>query len=392
MKKLKIVQILENTTPCWDNDRMRPSVRHAFKKALKCRTGALGALLFASETETRLVPCTCKSPACPSCGQRARVQWLREQLAGLPDIPYKGITLTMPDVLWPFFRRNRRLLDYLPVLGAKVLSTWAKEKYGAQLLTMVVPHTFSRYVTFNPHLHVLVSVFGLRSSDSRLVPLTFNRDRLMRRWRRAVIMLLLKAVEEGILVHEGETKDVELLLREQSELWWSVNIAHCKGKRHFLNYIARYARHPAIAEHRIMDVNDRWVVFWADDHRLKRRTETWRAPSRFVELLAEHIPDRYQHSIRHFELLSPRGKNRSNALIFELLGQQRRTRPKRISWTQARKEFSSLDALVDSNGQPMHRKGWVSPCALQNMSGFCDGVRKGKDAVAGHPSSGEDFP
>ena len=33
-------------------------------------------------------------------------QWQRERWAALPDVPYKGITFTMPDVLWSLFRDN----------------------------------------------------------------------------------------------------------------------------------------------------------------------------------------------------------------------------------------------------------------------------------------------
>lgn len=113
--------ILIDTESDWDKNTTRPAVRRAFRKVVKCRTFALGALLFASQNELRLVPGTCKSRGCPSCGQRNTEQWQREQWAALPDIPYKGITLTMPDVLWPLFQHNRKLLACLSTLGAKVI-------------------------------------------------------------------------------------------------------------------------------------------------------------------------------------------------------------------------------------------------------------------------------
>ncbi len=39
---------------------------------------------------------TCKSRFCTSCGQRATEAWQEDLEAILPDIPYIGITLTMP--------------------------------------------------------------------------------------------------------------------------------------------------------------------------------------------------------------------------------------------------------------------------------------------------------
>ena len=62
----------------WDKHTTRPAVRRAYRKTVKCRTFALGALLFASGNELRLVPGSCKSRGCPSCGQRNTEQWQRE--------------------------------------------------------------------------------------------------------------------------------------------------------------------------------------------------------------------------------------------------------------------------------------------------------------------------
>src|SRR5262249_42761521 len=71
------------TRPHWDREQTRSSVRLAFRKALQCRTPALGAEVYASENQERVVFHTCKSRACPSCGHRATIQWQRERWAAL---------------------------------------------------------------------------------------------------------------------------------------------------------------------------------------------------------------------------------------------------------------------------------------------------------------------
>ena len=110
----------------WDRDGTRPAAREAFAKAVDCGTEALGAEVFASAGEERVVYHTCKSRACPSCGHQATRAWQRDQWRELPDVPYAHVCLTMPDVLWPLFQRNRHLLHDLPVLGAQVLQQWAR--------------------------------------------------------------------------------------------------------------------------------------------------------------------------------------------------------------------------------------------------------------------------
>ena len=70
-------QVLEIHRVEWDRDDTRSSVREAFAKVVDCGTGALGAEVFASDTEERVVYHTCKSRACPSCGYQATRAWQR---------------------------------------------------------------------------------------------------------------------------------------------------------------------------------------------------------------------------------------------------------------------------------------------------------------------------
>src|SRR5439155_5303845 len=122
-------RILVATRGHWDRDGTRPAVRQNFEKMINCRTPALGAEVYASETEEKLVYHTCKSRACPSCGHRATGLWQREQWTALPDMPYAGGIPTMPDVLWPIFQQNRHLLRDLPPLGAAAIQQWGKARY-----------------------------------------------------------------------------------------------------------------------------------------------------------------------------------------------------------------------------------------------------------------------
>jgi Transposase zinc-binding domain len=125
-------QIFTATREQWNRAAVRPAVRENFEKVLRCRTLALGAEVYASETEKKLVPHTCKSRACPSCGHRATILWQRDQWNALPDVPYLGITYTMPDVLWPIFQQNRHLLHDLPALAGAVIQQYLKIRHGVR--------------------------------------------------------------------------------------------------------------------------------------------------------------------------------------------------------------------------------------------------------------------
>ena len=357
-------QILEATRDLWDRSETRPAVRENFARMLDCRTPVLGAEVYASEDEEKLVPHTCKSRACPSCGYRATLLCQREQSVALPDIPYAGIVLTMPNVLWSIFRENRHLLHDLPALGADVIQQWVKARYGVRVLIMVVQHTFGGDLKFYPHLHILVSAGGLQESEGRwLARLRFDKSALMPMWRYAVITYLRAALKANVLASSLEAKELWHTFTTQYERWWHIYIDRLMSKRHFLGYAARYVRRPPIAQRRLLKVTDREVEFLTKEGRTKRLVKIRYSLEEFIAALAVHVLDRYRHAIRYFGLLAPGAKSRTSAALFAILGQQKRPRPKRLSWRNSLLRYFGVDPLIDSRGQVMHWVGRQMPAA-----------------------------
>jgi hypothetical protein len=353
-RKEPLKEILASTREFWDQPGIRPSVRSNFEKVLKCRTEALGSEVYASSTEQKVVHHTCKSRACPSCGHRATTLWQREMWMALPDIEFAGVVFTMPDVLWPILRGNRHLLDDLPALGAAVIDQWSKETHGAQLMIMVIRHTFGRHLNFNPHLHVLVSEGGLRTADGAWIAgCRFNKKVLMKRWRYAVIMYLREAVKRGLLRSEATAQEMRRLLTTQYGRWWNVDVQRCTSKEHYLRYAGRYARRPPIAQYRILTSNDEEISFRTMDHKMKREVVTRYAPEDFIRALSDHVPDHYRHAIRYFGLLAPRAKRCTFGALFAQLGQIRRPKPKHLSWAKSIEREFRVDPLRDSKGEYM---------------------------------------
>ena len=347
--------------PHWDHQQTRPAVREAFRKVLVCGTAALGAEVYASANETRLVFHTCKSRACPSCGYRATTLWQRDQWRELPDTRYAHVTLTMPDVLWPLFQQNRHLLHDLPVLGAKVIEHWARYTYGVRLMILVIPHTFGRHLNFNSHLHVLVSEGGLDADGTTWRKAPLKNMALMPLWRYAVVAYLREAYSKGLLETGLSTPQLEDLLQRQLERWWNTHIQRFRGKKQFLGYVGRYARRPPIAQRRFRKTDGQEVQFLTKDTKTKQTVVTRYTTADFVTTLADHIPDRYRHNIRYFGLLAPRTKARTHDTVFALLGQKRLGKPRRLNWAASLRKYFGVDPLVDRKGERMHWVGRLEP-------------------------------
>ena len=355
-------QILTLARPYWDSDKTRPAVRSAFRKARQCRTPALGAEVYSSANQEKIVYHSCKARPCPSCGYRATVQWQRERWAALPDVPYKGITFTMPEVLWPLFRDNSHLARALPAFGSTVIQTRANAQHGVRVGVVDILHTFNGKLEFNSHVHAMVTAGGLHGSTGTWVPSIYlDRDRLMEAWRRTVIALLRAALLSGQLSTNMTADKLETLLAQQEKRWWSIRIQSFKSKAQFLRYAGRYARRPPIAQYRITSIENQTVTFWYRDKKLRRRLYVQCSVEEFVERWAQHILEPYWDAVRSFGLFGPRAVGEISAAVFALLKQEPRPRPRPRRWAQSIKRDYGRDPLLDNTGQRMKWARRIAP-------------------------------
>jgi Putative transposase len=178
----------------------------------------------------------------------------------------------------------------------------------------------------------------------------------MEGWRRAVIALLRAALRAGRLYTTMDVAQMEEMLTQQENRWWSIKIQSFTSKEHFLRYAGRYVRRPPIAQRRIADVGERTVTFWFKDKKLRRRVFVQCSLEEFIDRWTQHIPERYQHAVRSFGLFGPRSLTQTSAAIFVILGQERRPRPRPRPWADSLKRDFGHDPLLDQTGKRMK---WV---------------------------------
>ena len=313
----RLKNIFELAQDEWDHPAERAAVRDNFRKVCACRTSALGGNVYASTAGEKVFFYTCKSKCCPSCGNRATLQWLLEQGDALPDISFVGIVLTMPPVFWPVFKAHRHLQHDLPALAAAVLQQWAWNLYQVRLHIIVIQHTFGGRLNHFPHLHMMVSAGGLKPAEARWVEsLKFDRAQIMGLWRFAVTSYLWKANRDGLLRKPSLPKEFDELLHEEVQRdYWHIHLSPKMSKKHFLGYAGRYIRRLPIAQNRILKVTEDEVVYLAKDTKLRPCGRRCRQ-AEFVALLCAHVQERYRHSMRYFGLLAPRTKRLTSGAVF----------------------------------------------------------------------------
>jgi hypothetical protein len=285
------------------------------------------------------------------------VQWQRERWAALPDVAYKGITFTMPDVLWPLFGDNPHLTAALSPLAAGIIQTRVSVRSGLRVGVVAILHTFNGKLAFNSHVHTMVTAGGLCSLSNSWVPTVYyERDRLLESWRSAVVKLLRTALRLGQLVSALTVNEIETLINDQEKRWWSINIQSFKSKAHFLRYAGRYVRRPPIAQKRVTYVGEGIVQFWYKDKKLHRKVYVQCSQKEFIERWIQHIPERYRHAVRSFGLFAPRAIAHTMDAVFAILGQEHRTRPTPRRWAESIKSSFGRNPLLDSKDMRMK---WV---------------------------------
>jgi Putative transposase/Transposase zinc-binding domain len=370
--KAPLKQFLKDTIPDWDHDGTPPNVRANLWKIVKCGTAALGAEVFASTTNQKIVYHTCKSRFCPSCGARNAGVWQAKLESAIPETPYQEINFTMPQVFWSLFADNRELLNDLAAVGARAIEYWANARHGARVILMVVQQTYGGFLNFYPHLHTLVSAGGLDETRVRWIPnLEFtkneHRHELMLAWRFALLAYVNAAIQAKILKSERSVDQLALVLDTEGKRDWNIFVSQRVRKKSVVDHIGRYIRKPPIAQYRLTRLNDKEVQYFAKDTRNKCLTPVRYTNQEFLTLLIPHVADRYCNSMRYFGLLAPRSKILLS-VVFDLLNQQQRPIPGYLPWATSLARTFGVNPLIGQDGSVLRRVGSIKASSVSDSS------------------------
>ena len=141
-------------------------------------------------------PFSCKTfHLCPSCDQKRTLlyaEYLAENL--LLDLPHRQFVFTIPKILRPWFKTNKRFFGEVSRLIFSLLSEFFSLAAGQKLqCAMVVSYqSFGEFAKFHPHWHVLVLEGGFSEHDRFVyLPLSANEG-LLKVWRAAMLALFLE--------------------------------------------------------------------------------------------------------------------------------------------------------------------------------------------------------
>ena len=348
---------------CWYEGVIRAAVIENVQKILTCRTFQLGYHLYKCPSphcsNIRLIPHSCKSRFCSSCGKIATDRWTEERLSDILAVGYHHLVFTLPWQLRALCLLNRQIMFQLLFLSAsESIQSWTK-KYGGYIPGIyIVLHTFGSDIKFNPHFHVIITAGGLSLDHVRWInaPNDFLMPEagLKKRWRHNVISRIIKANEKGLLempflAKKGEYLNLRGVISVIAKLCWYINI----GERLLeiglsVKYIGRYTKRPVIAEARIIYCDKRWIVFRFKDYAEGGKISPKKMGTfTFITYLTQHIPDKNFRIVRGYGIFSNRLKGELLPKARILLSQpaQQEKLPQK-SWRERKLESTGKDPII----------------------------------------------
>ncbi len=349
----------------WYKGNIRSTVYENVEKILKCRTPQLGYHIYQCPScqEIRLIPHTCKSRFCSSCGKIATDKWTAERLSDILPVGYHHLVFTLPWQLRSICRLNRKVMLQLLFTAVSVsIQTWTKEYGGYIPGFYVVLHTFGSDLKFNPHFHVLITAGGLsldhkiwvNAPDDFLMP----ERGLKKRWKYNVTKGIISANKRGLLVMPFLPKKKQYLnlrgvISAISKLAWYVFIGIRLNEIGLsIKYVGRYTKKPVIAETRIISFSSRWIVFKFKDYANGGKISSRKMGLfTFIAYLIEHIPDKYFRNVRGYGIFSNRLKGELLPKVRNSLNQPEKKKKNQgqKTWRELHTERTGKDPLICEN-------------------------------------------
>src|SRR6516165_6509629 len=219
-----------------------------------CRTAALGGHVERCEdcAHTRIAYNSCRNRHCPKCQWPAAAAWLAAREAELLPVPYFHTVFTLPAAISAIAYQNKpKVYGLLFTAAAAVLTAIAADPkhLGASIGVTAVLHTWGQNLQHHPHVHCIVPGGGLSPDGKRWIackPSFFLPVRVLSRLFRRLFLQGLEAMHAA------------------GELQLFTDLG---GPKQVLAYLARYTHRVAIANSRLLDLDETHVSFRWKDYR-----------------------------------------------------------------------------------------------------------------------------
>lgn len=312
---LDVAEIFERFGQHLERSPLTPEQGRAVRAIRACRTAALGGhqLVCSACGYSRPVYNSCRNRHCPKCQALAQGRWVQACMQRILPVLYFHVVFTLPQELRPLAHRNRRVVfELLFAAASKTLLTLGADprRLGAQLGLTAVLHTWTRDLSFHPHLHTIVTGGGVTAGGTWSA--VKHRDFLFpikvvsRLFRGKFLAGLKRAHAAGLLRGDGPLAHLadpavfqhllDILYRKDFVVYAKRPFA---GPAQVFAYLGHYTHRVAISNHRLLEIGETHVRFKTRHG----KTASLRGEE-FVRRFLLHVLPKSFVKIRHYGLMA----------------------------------------------------------------------------------------
>ena len=301
---------------------------------MRCKTGDLGYNVSYCEDcgFPQIHAVSCNNRSCPCCQAPLEKKWELERNTELiKGIAYFHVVFTVPHELNPLIKANPKpLLDLqFRCVQETLLTLCADPKFlGATPGIISVLHTWGQKLTFHPHIHVCISGGGITPAgqfvESKHKGFFLPVSVLASMFRGKYLCGLKKLRADGCLDiscldHADDSGFQAFIDRLFQKQWLPFIKETFNGRGNAIRYLARYSFRTAIANKRIVEVNDTDVTFRYKDYADKSQEKLLTVKGTdFIGLFLQHVLPKGFNRIRFAGYLTNCRKTRNLKLIHQL--------------------------------------------------------------------------
>jgi hypothetical protein len=344
-------------------DHLGGTERRVMAAIEACRTPALGghAEQCADCGFVRYAYNSCRDRHCPKCQGLARAEWLEARQAELLPVPYFHVVFTVPAPVADIaFHNKAAVYGILFHAAAEALRDVAGEPrhLGAEIGAVAVLHTWGQALHLHPHLHCIVPGGGISPDQTRWIacpPGFFLPVRVLSRRFRDVFVRQLRAAFAGDQLRFpgalAALADPAAFAAWADELGRTEWVVFAKppfaGPEQVLDYLGRYTHRVAIANSRLVGLDDGQVSFTWKDYRQDGKTKVMTlAADEFIRRFLQHTVPNGFHRIRHIGFLANGHRTEKLALCRRLLAAPPPEPVPPRSWQERLRDLTGQDVEV----------------------------------------------
>ena len=309
--------------------------RKAAECIMKCKTGELGYNISICEKCGNQVihAVSCNNRSCPNCQAALERKWEAERNTELiKGIAYYHVVFTVPHELNVLILYN--MVPLLNLMFKCVQDTLillcADRKYmGAKPGIISVLHTWGQTLSFHPHIHVCISGGGITPAGQFIETKHrgfFIPEAVIADMFRGKYLCALKKLHDTGKLNLSHTEHLKhpwewkRFIDHLFKIRWLPFVKETfNGKGNAVRYLARYSYRTAIANSRVLSVDDENVTFRYKDYAdgSKEKTMTLKGQD-FINRFLTHILPPGFHRMRLSGYLANCKKTENLKLIHRL--------------------------------------------------------------------------